>query len=156
LDDVIKIHKDLLQLIRTSQTDQSIDALIIKYCLENTNKFNEYSKRVALWLISLYKPELEQIQPLAERFNFCVNQFQKSFQQNKRLKDGSIYTYYSRIAEPWLTHSLQYLDSEDDLNTNLAKIYQQIITNTRLADEAGQPEFKKSRGQTSQDVEALP
>lgn len=58
LDDVIKIHKDLLQLIRTSQTDQSIDALIIKYCIENTNKFNEYSKRVALWLISLYKPEL--------------------------------------------------------------------------------------------------
>ncbi|WP_180025037.1 tyrosine-type recombinase/integrase [Acinetobacter sp. YH1901134] len=148
LDDVIKIHKDLLQLIRTSQTDQSIDALIIKYCIENTNKFNEYSKRVALWLISLYKPALEQIKPLAERFNFCVNQFQKAFQQNRPLADSSIYTYYSRIAEPWLTHSLQYLDSEDDLNTNLAKIYQQIITNTRLADEAGQPEFKKSSGQT--------
>lgn len=148
LDDVIKIHKDLLQLIRTLQTDQSIDALIIKYCIENTNKFNEYSKRVALWLISLYKPALEQIKPLAERFNFCVNQFQKAFQQNRPLADSSIYTYYSRIAEPWLTHSLQYLDSEDDLNTNLAKIYQQIITNTRLADEAGQPEFKKSSGQT--------
>lgn len=149
LDDVIKIHKDLLQLIRTSQTDQSIDALIIEYCLENTSKFNEYSKHIAVWLISLYKPALEKIQPLAERFNFCVNQFQKAFQQNRALADSSIYTYYSRIAEPWLTHSLQYLDSEDDLNTNLAKIYQQIITNTRLADEAGQPEFKKSRGQTS-------
>lgn len=149
LDDVIKIHKDLLQLIRTPQTDQSVDALIIKYCIENTNKFNEYSKRVALWLISLYKPELEQIQQLAENFNFCANQFQKSFQQNRPLADSSIYTYYSRIAEPWLTHSLQYLDSEDDLNTNLANIYTQIITNTRLADEAGQPEFKKSRGQTS-------
>ncbi len=36
LDDVIKIYKDLLQLICTSQTDQSIDALIIKYCIENT------------------------------------------------------------------------------------------------------------------------
>ena len=149
LDDVIKIHKDLLQLIRTPQTDQSIELLIIKYCLENTDKFNEYSKRIALWLISLYKPTQDQIKLLAERFNFCVNQFQKAFQQNRPLADSSIYTYYSRIAEPWLTHSLQYLDSEDDLNTNLAKIYQQIITNTRLADEAGQPEFKKSKGQTS-------
>ncbi len=148
LDDVIKIHKDLLQLIRTTQTDQSIDALIIEYCLENADKFNEYSKHIALWLISLYKPALEQIQPLAERFNFCVNKFQKAFQKNRPLADSSIYTYYSRIAEPWLTHSLQYLDSEDDLNTNLAKIYPQIITNTRLADEAGQPEFKKSSGQT--------
>ena len=54
LDDVIKIHKDLLQLIRTPQTDQSVDALIIKYCIENTNKFNEYSKRVALWLSSAF------------------------------------------------------------------------------------------------------
>lgn len=149
LDDVIKIHKDLLQLIRTTQTDQSIDALIIEYCLENADKFNEYSKHIALWLISLYKPALEQIQPLAERFNFCVNKFQKAFQKNRPLADSSIYTYYSRIAEPWLTHSLQYLDSKDDLNTNLAKIYPQIITNTRLADEAGQPEFKKSSGQTA-------
>lgn len=147
LGDVIKIHKDLLQLIRTPQTNQNIDVLIIKYCLEQTNKFNEYSKRIILWLISLYKPAREQISLLAENFNFCVNQFQKSFQQNRPLADTSIYTYYSRIAEPWLTHSLQYLDSEDDLNTNLAKIYQQILTNTRLADEADQPEFKKSRGQ---------
>ncbi|WP_155517849.1 hypothetical protein, partial [Acinetobacter pittii] len=70
------------------------------------------------------------------------------FQQNKRLKDGSIYTYYSRIAEPWLTHSLQYLDSEDDPNTIIINIYRQIITNTRLAAEAGEPNFKKSIGQT--------
>lgn len=148
VNDVIKIHKDLLKLIRTIKTDQSIDVLIIKYCVENNEKFNEYSKRIALWLISLYKPTPEKTQPLVEHFNFCVNQFQKEFQQNRPLADSSIYTYYSRIAEPWLTHSLQYLDSEDDLNTNLAKIYPQIITNTRLADEAGQPEFNKSKGQT--------
>ena len=148
VNDVIKIHKDLLKLIRTIKTDQSIDVLIIKYCVENNEKFNEYSKRIALWLISLYKPTPEKTQPLVEHFNFCVNQFQKAFQQNRPLADSSIYTYYSRIAEPWLTHSLQYLDSEDDLNTNLAKIYPQIITNTRLADEAGQPEFNKSKGQT--------
>ncbi len=109
LYDVIKIHKDLLQLIRTTQTDQSIDALIIKYCIENTNKFNEYSKRVALWLISLYKPELEQIQSLAERLNFCTSQFQKSFQQNKRLKRRFdlhlLFAYCRALADPFFTIS---------------------------------------------------
>jgi integrase len=151
LDNVIKIHKDLLQLIRTPKSDQSIDVLIIKYCLENTDQFNEYSKRIALWLISLYKPAQDQIKLLAERFNFCINAFQKSFQQNKRLTETSIYSYYCRIAEPWLTHSLQYLDCGDDLNTNIEKIYQQIITNTRLVDETDQleVEFKKSKGQTT-------
>ncbi len=149
LDNVIRIHKDLLQLIRTTQSNQSIYVLIIEYCIKNADNFNEYSKRVTLWLISLYKPTLEQIQPLAECFSFCTDKFQKSLHQNKPFADSSIYTYYSRIAEPWLTHSLQYLDSEDDFNISIAKIYQQIVTNTRLADDAGQPEFKKSVGETS-------
>lgn len=89
-------------------------------------------------------------------FSFCTDKFQKSLHQNKPLADSSIYTYYSRIAEPWLTHSLQYLDSEDDFNISIAKIYQQIVTNTRLADDAGQPEFKKSVGETSRIFETLP
>ncbi|MHA3116570.1 site-specific integrase [Acinetobacter sp. ANC 4635] len=148
LNNVLTIHKDLLKLIRTHQTDQSIDVLIINYCTKNADKFNEYSKRIALWLISLYKPTQEKIQYLSEYWGFCIIQFQKTFQENQPLADSSIYTYYTRIAEPWLTHSLQYLDSEDDLNTILANIYQQIITNTRLANEVGQPEFKKSSGQT--------
>lgn len=148
LDSLVKVHKDLLKIIRTLQTDKRIDLLIIEYCFENADKFNEYSKRITLWLISLYKPTLEQIQRLAKRFNFCAIQFQKTFQNNQLLADSSIYTYYTRIAEPWLTHSLQYLDTENDLNTNLTKIYQQVITNTRLADEADQPEFKKSKDQT--------
>ena len=148
LDNVIKIHKDLLKLIRTAQTDKGIDLLIIEYCTENAEKFNEYSKRIVLWLISLYKPAPEKIQPIAEIFKFCVIQFQKTFQENQRLADNSIYTYYTRIAEPWLTHSLQYLNAEDELNTTLNKIYEQIITNTRLAAEANQPDFKKSKGQT--------
>lgn len=149
LDNVIKIHKDLLQLIRTKKSDQSIDVLIIKYCLENSEKFNVYSKRIALWLISLFKPAQDQIKLLADRFNFCESTFQKSFQQYNHLTEGSIYTYYCRIAEPWLTHSLQYLDSGDDLNTNIEKIYQQIITNTRFVDETDLLEFNKSKGQTT-------
>lgn len=148
LNNVITIHKDLLKLIRTHQTDQSIDVIIINYCTENADKFNEYNKRIALWLISLYKPTQEKIQYLSEYWEFCIIQFQKTFQENQPLADSSIYTYYTRIAEPWLTHSLQYLDSDDDLNTILANIYRQIITNTRLANEVGQPEFKKSSGQT--------
>jgi len=43
---------------------------------------------------------------------------------------------------------LQYVDADDDINDLLNKIYQQIISNTRLADEADQPEFKKSKDQT--------
>lgn len=82
-------------------------------------------------------------------------QFQKTFQENQRLADNSIYTYYTRIAEPWLTHSLQYLDAEDELNTTLNKIYEQIITNTRLAAEANQPDFKIKRP-NDQDVKTLP
>lgn len=148
VNDVIKIHKDLLKLIRTTQTDQGIEILIINYCTDHAVTFNEYSKRIALWLISLYKPTSENIQHLSEYWGFCAIQFQKTFQENQPLADSSIYTYYTRIAEPWLTHSLQYLDSEDDLNTILANIYQQIITNTRLANEANQLEFKKSSGHT--------
>ena len=148
LDNVIKIHKDLLKIIRTAQTDKNNDILIIEYCIDNFDKFNEYSKRIILWLISLYKPSQEQIQAIANIFDFSVIQFQKAFQENKHLADGSIYTYYTRIAEPWLTHSLQHLDIEDDLNAVLNRIYEQIITNTRLSDEADQPEFKKSKDQT--------
>ena len=148
LNNVIKIHKDLLKYIRTMQTDNY--SLIIDYCIENFDKFNDYSARIVLWLISLYKPTREKIQPLAEIFKFTVSQFEKSFQENRPLADSSIYTYYTRIAEPWLTHSLQYLDNLDDSNTIINKIYHQIISNTRLADEAGQPEFKKSRSETHQ------
>ena len=36
-------------------------AVIIEYCTENAEKFNEYSKRIVLWLISLYKPAPEKI-----------------------------------------------------------------------------------------------
>ncbi|MCP6689473.1 hypothetical protein NL530_27545, partial [Klebsiella pneumoniae] len=72
----------------------------------------------------------------------------KAFQDNQKLADSSIYTYYTRIAEPFLTHALQYIDADDDINDLLNKIYQQIISNTRLADEVDQSEFKKSKDQT--------
>lgn len=74
LDNVIRIHKDLLQLIRTTQSNQSIYVLIVEYCIKNADNFNEYSKRVTLWLISLYKPTLEQIQ-LAECLVFAQINF---------------------------------------------------------------------------------
>ena len=148
VENVIFIHKNLLKLIRISTTKQPIFELIIEFCLINKDKFNEYSKRIMLWLISLYQPNSEQLKKLTAIFDFDTIKYIKSFQNNQKLADSSIYTYYTRIAEPFLTHALQYIDVDDDINNLLTKIYQQIISNTRLADEADQPEFKKSKDQT--------
>ena len=148
VENVIFIHKNLLKIIRTSSTEQPIAELIIDFCLRHQEQFNEFSKRIILWLISLYRPSSEQIKKLSATFDFDTTQYTKAFQDNQKLADSSIYTYYTRIAEPFLTHALQYIDADDDINDLLNKIYQQIISNTRLADEADQPEFKKSKDQT--------
>lgn len=148
VENVIFIHKNLLKIIRTSSTEHSIAELIIEFCLTYQAQFNEFSKRIILWLISLYRPSTEQIKELVTIFDFDIDKYTKSFQEHQKLADSSIYTYYTRIAEPFLTHALQYFDAEDDINDLLNKIYQQIISNTRLADEADQPEFKKSKDQT--------
>ena len=147
VENVIFIHKNLLKIMRTS-TDQGTAKLIIDFCLRHQEQFNEFSKRIILWLISLYRPSSEQIKKLSATFDFDTTQYTKAFQDNQKLADSSIYTYYTRIAEPFLTHALQYIDADDDINDLLNKIYQQIISNTRLADEADQPEFKKSKDQT--------
>ncbi|MDM1764323.1 MULTISPECIES: site-specific integrase [unclassified Acinetobacter] len=148
LENIIFIHKNLLKMIRTSSTEQPIAELIIDFCLRHQEQFNEFSKRIILWLISLYRPSSEQIKKLSATFDFDTTQYTKAFQDNQKLVDSSIYTYYTRIAEPFLTHALQYFDADDDINDLLNKIYQQIISNTRLADEANQPEFKRSKDQT--------
>ena len=148
IENVIFIHKNLLKIIRTSSTEHPIVELIIEFCLTYQAQFNEFSKRIILWLISLYRPNAGHINELATYFDFNTAKYTKSFQDNQKLTDSSIYTYYTRIAEPFLTHALQYFDAEDDINDLLNKIYQQIISNTRLADEADQPEFKKSKDQT--------
>src|SRR5690606_4424752 len=145
LDNVIQIHQDLLKLIHSTHSQQKIEILIIQYCIENSNKFNEYTKRIVLWLISLYKlPPAELMQKLAEYFEFDINEFQKICQQYKAGVNTSICIYFTQIAEPWLMYSLHYSDSEEDLDTNLSKIYQQMITNIRLANEVHQPELKIS------------
>ncbi|MCA4375408.1 site-specific integrase, partial [Acinetobacter baumannii] len=148
VENVIFIHKNLLKIIRTSSTQQPIVELIIEFCLTHQTQFNEFSKRIILWLISLYRPNSEQIKELVATFDIDTTQYTKSFQDNQKIADSSIYTYYTRIAEPFLTHALQYIDADEDVNDLLTKIYQQIISNTRLADEANQPEFKKSKDQT--------
>ena len=147
VENVIFIHKNLLKIMRTS-TDQGTAKLIIDFCLRHQEQFNEFSKRIILWLISLYRPSSEQIKKLSATFDFDTTQYTKAFQDNQKLADSSIYTYYTRIAEPFLTHALQYIDADDDINDLLNKIYQQIISNTRLADEVDQSEFKKSKDQT--------
>ena len=147
VENVIFIHKNLLKIMRTS-TDQGTAKLIIDFCLLHQEQFNEFSKRIILWLISLYQPNSEQIKELSTTFDFDTTQYTKAFQDNQKLADSSIYTYYTRIAEPFLTHALQYIDADDDINDLLNKIYQQIISNTRLADEVDQSEFKKSKDQT--------
>ena len=147
VENVIFIHKNLLKIMRTS-TDQGTAKLIIDFCLLHQEQFNEFSKRIILWLISLYQPNSEQIKELSTTFDFDTTQYTKAFQDNQKLADSSIYTYYTRITEPFLTHALQYIDADEDVNDLLTKIYQQIISNTRLADESNQPEFKKSKDQT--------
>ena len=147
VENVIFIHKNLLKIMRTS-TDQGTAKFIIDFCLRHQEQFNEFSKRIILWLISLYRPSSEQIKKLSAAFDFDTTQYTKAFQDNQKLADSSIYTYYTRITEPFLTHALQYIDADEDVNDLLTKIYQQIISNTRLADESNQPEFKKSKDQT--------
>ena len=148
VENIIFIHKNLLKIIRTPSTEHPIAELIIDFCLLHQEQFNKFSKRIILWLISLYRPNSEQIKKLSATFDFDTTQYTKASQDNQKLADSSIYTYYTRIAEPFLTHALQYVDADDDINDLLNKIYQQIISNTRLADEADQPEFKKSKDQT--------
>ncbi|ESK38717.1 hypothetical protein P256_01536 [Acinetobacter nectaris CIP 110549] len=148
ISNVLFIHKNLLNLIRTSTTEQPIFELIIDFSLIHQTQFNEYSKRIILWLISLYRPKPEHIAELAIAFNFETVNYLKSFKDNQKLADSSIYTYYTRIAEPFLTHALQYSETDNNINDLLTNIYQQMISNTRLADEANQPEFKKSKDQT--------
>ncbi len=95
VENVIFIHKNLLKIIRTSSTDQPIAELIIDFCLRHQEQFNEFSKRIILWLISLYRPSSEQIKELSTTFDFDTTQYTKAFQDNQKLADSSIYTYYT-------------------------------------------------------------
>ncbi|MGO1063481.1 site-specific integrase, partial [Acinetobacter lwoffii] len=131
VENIIFIHKNLLKIIRTPSTEHPIAELIIDFCLLHQEQFNKFSKRIILWLISLYRPNSEQIKKLSATFDFDTTQYTKASQDNQKLADSSIYTYYTRIAEPFLTHALQYVDADDDINDLLNKIYQQIISNTR-------------------------
>lgn len=124
-----KIHKDLLKIISTVKTDQLIVDLIIHYCLENQSNFNEYTQRLVLWLISLYKPSLEQILPLADPFNCCAEAICRSYKNYGPLKDSSIYSYYTLIGEPWLIHCLEYENADADIDSTLKLIYEQMIAN---------------------------
>ena len=74
VENVIFIHKNLLKIMRTS-TDQGTAKLIIDFCLRHQEQFNEFSKRIILWLISLYRPSSEQIKKLSATlyFRFCRN-----------------------------------------------------------------------------------
>ncbi|WP_416377022.1 tyrosine-type recombinase/integrase [Acinetobacter sp. Marseille-Q1623] len=154
----LKLHKDLLKFIRSTQSDHATEHSIIEYIMLNHANLNEYSQRIVLWLISLYKPAKALISPLLALLNVDAALFQKSFQNNNPLSDHSIYTYYTRIAEPWLSHSLQYISSEDDPNILLNKLYEQIISNTLIPDESiteteeepSQNEAKKSKSQIIQ------
>lgn len=78
-ENVILIHKNLLNLIRTSTTEQPIAELIIDFCLRNKELFNEFSKRIVLWLISLYRPSSEQVKDLITNFDVDIAQYIKSF-----------------------------------------------------------------------------
>ena len=147
LKDVLKIHKDLLKIIRLRQTDAPIYQLMIDYCMENAKLFNEYSKRITLWLISLFKPPQEDIDLLAQRFDCCATIFAKIISNNSQLAKSSIYTYYTRIGEPWLIYSLQYQFSEDDEETRLQKIYAQIYQNNCIAESLLEDTVKKSAAQ---------
>src|SRR5690606_10088692 len=64
VEHVIFIHKNLLKIIRTSSTEQPIAELISDFCLRHQEQFNEFSNRIILWLISLYRPSSEQIKDL--------------------------------------------------------------------------------------------
>ena len=145
LENVIKIHKDLLKIIRTEKTEHKIEQLIINYVSNNLEKFNPFSQRIILWLISLYKPSNIDVEKILKYFNVVPKLFEKTFVHHNMLADSSIYTYYTRIAEPWLTHSLQYFE-EDDINSVINKIYEQIISHTSTLDEK-KPALKKSTAQ---------
>lgn len=131
---VKKIHKDVLKIISLSKTDRPIVELLIDYCLDQHANFNEYTQRLALWLISLYRPTLQQLSTLAEQFNCSAQQIYNSFRNYGPLKDSSIYSYYTRIGEPWLIHSLEYIDQDEDLNICLELIYQQMISHRQATE----------------------
>ena len=148
LDNIVTIHKDILHLIRTASQKEDPHLAIIQYMITNINLFNLFSQRIILWLISLYRPDVEHIRPLLDLLQINPIKFQTLIQNYNALADSSIYTYYTRIAEPWLTHSLQYLDADENINDLLNKIYEQILTNSQLVDPTVQQKVKKSKDQT--------
>ena len=151
VDEVIKIHKDVLRIIRTQQSQHHICASLIEYCETNGALFNPYIQRILLWLISLYQPQSAQIQRLTHLFKIDAVQFQRSFKHYRALADSSIYTYYTRIAEPWLIHTLQYRDEQDDINLTIRKIYQQILS----SDVSESPDQHNQRAKSSHQVTAI-
>ncbi len=78
----------------------------------------------------------KQIKELSTTFDFDTTQYTKAFQENQKPQIVQSIRIYAIDSEPFLTHALQYFDADDDINDLLNKIYQQIISNTRLADES--------------------
>lgn len=132
---IIKLHKAFLKMVRISQTERPIIELLIEYCREHQSQFNEYSQRMALWLISLYKPNHEQADRLAKIFHCRADKLYKYNTKHGLLKNSSIYTYYTSIAEPWFIHSLEFIDQNNDINDNLENIYTEIIGNLKLVED---------------------
>lgn len=151
ISDVKKIHKDLLRIINAKKTEKPIVVSLIEKCMDLTSILNEYTQRLALWLISLYQPTYEQISQLAEKFNCSPRKICQSYEKYARLKDSSIYSYYTLIGETWLIHSVEYLEQNDDVNESLNSIYEQMIANRR-AQESLKIENEPSTSHTDQET----
>jgi integrase len=133
------IHKFLLNLIRTKTKD--VPDKLIADLLENHNEYHTAIIRLMMWLIALYKKPAREMLELLNRFDIEPSSWDEFIRPQNTLRPSSIYTYYSKVAEPFLVHAYDSFQSdesdqeEQDFNDRLFSVYQLFLDHTKKSED---------------------
>lgn len=123
VDSLIALHKQILKFFRNS--DQTTKELR-NFLLSQHDHLPENTKRLGLWLYSLFHPAVDDMQSICRLYQLDQNKYLRYIAQQQKIRHSSIYSYYTKLAETWLLHSTDFL-KEPNLNNHLETIYSRML-----------------------------
>lgn len=125
LETLTALHKQILRFFKNSYKT-STD--LYNFLHTQHNSLPENSKRLALWLYSLFHPAVEDIHSIAQLYQLDLAKYLLHISQQQKIRYSSIYSYYTKLAETWLLHSNDFIE-EPNLNDHLEAIYIRMLSN---------------------------
>ena len=125
LDALTALHKQILKLFRNNH--KTIEGLR-NILFSQHDSLPENARRLGLWLYSLFRPTIEDIEPITQLYQLDQSKYLRYINQQLKIRHSSIYSYYTKLAESWFLHSTDFIE-EPNLNDHLEAIYTRMLSN---------------------------